>query len=335
MDLAITFKPDVPLLDDQSYKLVRAADDAGIHSVWVPEKWGIDCFSVLSLLALRTRRLQLGSAIVNVYSRTPAALAQHYATIDLLSGGRAVAGLGTSGHFVVEHLFGMAPGKPLGSLRNAITIIRTLLAGQPVFLQDGKLRDLGAGFRLDMPLARPAVPFFVAALHPASIRLAGELAQGVLPIDMPVDNVAAYVAAVRAAATAAGREPGAVVIRSPGRVIVTSDPEAAVLAAARSAAYRIAMMGESQGNHWYSHWCRMGYQDVAETVKNRWYAEGWQSAVQALPESVRWGMHFAGSVEACKERLAQQAAAGIDLHIVDVVGHDEIETARILEKLAS
>ncbi len=76
---------------------VKIADQAGVHSIWVPEAWGRDAFTLLTLCAEHTSKAQLATSIVNIYSRTPAALAQHFATLDELSGGRMIAGLGTSG----------------------------------------------------------------------------------------------------------------------------------------------------------------------------------------------------------------------------------------------
>ncbi|MGZ3619119.1 MAG: LLM class flavin-dependent oxidoreductase, partial [Candidatus Binataceae bacterium] len=91
----------------------KAADDAGAHSIWVAEAWGRDAFTSLTLLAEHTKRIALATGIVNTYSRTPGALAQHFATLDELSGGRMIIGLGTSGPQVIEHFHGVAFNPPL------------------------------------------------------------------------------------------------------------------------------------------------------------------------------------------------------------------------------
>ena len=87
---------------------VQIAEAAGVHSAWVPEAWGRDAFTILTLLADKTKTINLGTAIVNTYSRTPAALAQHFATLDEVSEGRMLLGLGTSGPQVIEHFHGVA-----------------------------------------------------------------------------------------------------------------------------------------------------------------------------------------------------------------------------------
>src|SRR5918996_3220713 len=142
---------------------VHIADAVGVHSVWVPEAWGRDAFTILALLADRTKQTQLGTAIVNIYSRTPAALAQHFATLDELSGGRMIIGLGTSGHRVIEHFHGVPFQPSLTRLREYVEIIRMILAGEPLKYQ-GQLFRLERGFRLRFPPVRSSIPIFIASL---------------------------------------------------------------------------------------------------------------------------------------------------------------------------
>ena len=106
----------------------RAADQAGIHSMWVAEAWGRDAFTLLTLLAEHTRKIRLATGIVNSYSRTPAALAQHFGTLDELSEGRMIIGLGTSGPQVIEHFHGVKFDPPLTRLREYVDVINSLIA---------------------------------------------------------------------------------------------------------------------------------------------------------------------------------------------------------------
>src|SRR5215510_12925563 len=123
---------------ERAFVRAKAAEDAGVDSLWVAEAWGRDAFSLLTQVAERTSRIQLGTGIVNIYSRSPAALAQHFATLDELSGGRALAGFGTSGPQVIEHFHGV-PFKPaVTRMRETIQIMNMLIAGQPLNF-DGKL----------------------------------------------------------------------------------------------------------------------------------------------------------------------------------------------------
>ncbi|HKC50062.1 MAG TPA: LLM class flavin-dependent oxidoreductase, partial [Myxococcota bacterium] len=92
---------------ERAFARAKLAEDAGIDSLWAAEAWGRDAFSLLTQVAERTTRIKLGTGIVNIYSRTPAALAQHFATLDELSGGRVIVGLGNSGPNVIEHFHGV------------------------------------------------------------------------------------------------------------------------------------------------------------------------------------------------------------------------------------
>jgi alkanesulfonate monooxygenase SsuD/methylene tetrahydromethanopterin reductase-like flavin-dependent oxidoreductase (luciferase family) len=130
--VSISFNWQGPMDYDQALARVRLADEAGVDTAWVAEAWGRDCFTILALMARETRRLQLGTGIVNTYSRTPAALAQHFATLDELSGGRMIIGLGTSGYRVIEHWHGVPFQPSLTRLREYVEIIRMILAGEPL-----------------------------------------------------------------------------------------------------------------------------------------------------------------------------------------------------------
>ncbi len=141
--LSIGFNWQGSLDYDEACRRVRAADEAGVDTVWVPEAWGRDCFTILAILARETERIQLGTGIVNTYSRTPAALAQHFATLDEVSNGRMIIGLGTSGYRVIEHWHGVPFQPPLTRLREYVEILRIIFSGEPL-RYEGKV--LGAKF---------------------------------------------------------------------------------------------------------------------------------------------------------------------------------------------
>jgi alkanesulfonate monooxygenase SsuD/methylene tetrahydromethanopterin reductase-like flavin-dependent oxidoreductase (luciferase family) len=140
---------------------VQIADAAGVHSAWVAEAWGRDAFTILTLMADRTKNIQLGTAIVNTYSRTPAALAQHFATLDELSGGRMIIGLGTSGPQVIEHFHGVKFNPPLTRIKEYVEILNALMRGEPL-KYNGKLFNLQRGFTLRFAPVRNHIPIYLA-----------------------------------------------------------------------------------------------------------------------------------------------------------------------------
>ena len=183
--VSISFNWQGPMDYDQALARVRLADEAGVDTAWVAEAWGRDCFTILALMARETRRIQLGTGIVNTYSRTPAALAQHFATLDELSGGRMVIGLGTSGYRVIEHWHGIPFQPSLTRLREYVEIMRMILAGEPL-KYSGKIFNLQRGFRLRFQPVRSRIPIFIASLTPKSVAQTARLADGWMPVLIPL-----------------------------------------------------------------------------------------------------------------------------------------------------
>ncbi len=308
---------------------VEIADRAGVDTVWVAEAWGRDAFTILTLLATRTSRIKLGTGIVNVYSRTPAALAQHFATLDEISGGRAVAGFGTSGPQVIEHFHGV-PFKPtITRLRETIQIFDMLLAGEPLRFQ-GKLFKLERGFTLRFDPVRKHIPVWLATLNPKALALTAELADGWMPIMIPRSHLASEIAAFRERVVAAGRPADAVAVRAPDRVVVAlDDPAKAKRAAAGTLAFYIARMGTFYGAQLE----RFGWGDAVARVRKAWSEKGSEAGIDAVPEELLAETTTVGSIEECKERLDAEARAGVALHNVAVQTRSEAEYERVLGEL--
>ena len=173
---------------EQVIRDAKVADEAGVDSLFVAETWGHDAFTLLTLLARETKRIKLGTAIVNIYSRSPGALAQHFATLDQLSGGRMLIGLGTSGPNVIEHFHGVKFEKPFTRTREYVEIINMLLR-QEKLDYDGDVFKLARGFTLRFTPVRPHIPIWIASITPKSVQanrrdrrrlVADLLAQGAL-----------------------------------------------------------------------------------------------------------------------------------------------------------
>src|SRR5262249_27272151 len=149
-------------------RAAQLADDLGYDSFWVPEGWGYEVFPLLTEMALTTKRIKLATGIVNVYSRSPGLIAMSAATLDEISGGRLILGIGTSAKRVIEGFHGRAFDKPLTQTRDVIRVVRALLSGQ-------KLSDAGAEnaqyrpFTIELKPTRPQIPIYVAALRQKAI----------------------------------------------------------------------------------------------------------------------------------------------------------------------
>ena len=311
---------------------VEAADRAGVHSVWVEEAWARDAFTTLVLIAARTEQIQLGTAIVNVFSRTPAALAQHFATLDEVSGGRAIVGLGSSAAGVIETLHGTPFRRPVARTADYVSIIRAVFAGEPLDYEGAEV-SAGGGMRLAFQPPRADVPIYIASLLPRSLRQTAEIADGWLPLWTPLEAMPELTRFVRdhrpEDAEASGREFN---VRSPGALVVTDDVERARGVARGQLAYYIARMGDFYARHF----TRLGHEELVESVRAAWQAGGRGAAAETVPPDMQQSCWFVTSdIGEARDRLAQQVEAGITLHRVEVDSDDPAEQERILAALGA
>jgi alkanesulfonate monooxygenase SsuD/methylene tetrahydromethanopterin reductase-like flavin-dependent oxidoreductase (luciferase family) len=203
---------------------VTRAEELGYESVFVTHIGGRDSITLLAGYAARTSRVRLGTGVIPIYARTPANMAQSFATLDELSGGRAIAGLGVSHKPVVEHWFGQSIDKPLAEMREYAEIVRAILRGEDP--------PPGEKFRTAFQLMgwepRPDMPIYLAGLSPGMLRLSGEIADGVvLWLCNPYYIRDVVVPTVREGREKAGKELEGFDIVAAVPAAVTDDPAAA------------------------------------------------------------------------------------------------------------
>jgi alkanesulfonate monooxygenase SsuD/methylene tetrahydromethanopterin reductase-like flavin-dependent oxidoreductase (luciferase family) len=306
----------------------KIADAAGIHSIWVAEAWGRDAFTLLTVLAEHTRKIQLATSIVNIYSRTPAALAQHFGTLDELSDGRMIIGLGTSGPQVIEHFHGVKFNPPLTRMKECVEIINTLIAGTPLNYQ-GRLFKLSRGFTLRFETVRKHIPVWIASLNPKSVEFTARQADGWLPVMIPLSGLKRAIDDFRALARAAGRAPTAVEVKAPGHVTVTNSPERARAGHAGTVAFYAARMG----TFYAEQLTRYGFGGDVAKVKEAWNKGGAKEGTAALSEKLLSELGYIGGIEGAVERLKAQDQAGVDLHPVEIDAAGPAEFEKMVAKL--
>jgi F420-dependent oxidoreductase-like protein len=318
--------------DDTAQVLAEAklADDCGVDSLFLPETWGHDPFTMLALLAHETRRIRLGTAIVNIYARSAAVLAQHFASLDQLSNGRMILGLGTSGPNVVEHFHGVKFEKPFTRMREYVDVINLLLRGEKL-VYSGKVLQLERGFRLQLTPVRPHIPIWIASINPKSVKQTAEIADGWLPIFLPKPQWKPQLAVLYDAALAAGRKREAVEVRCPYTITVTDRPARAAQVRRAMAVRYIARMGD----FYYELFVRMGYRAEADAVRAAYAQGGTDAANAAMPDALVDQLGFAGSVEACCDALDEASEAGFSVMSVSVSERDPQKRAAIFRKLVS
>lgn len=272
--------------------------------------------------------MQLGTSIVNTYSRSPGALAQHFATLDEVSDGRAIIGLGTSSANVTEHFAGVPFGRPLKRMREYIDIINMLVAGAPL-RYEGDYFTLTRGFRLDMDLPREHIPIYIASLGPKAVQMTAEIADGWMPIYIPRSQWHASAGTFYDHAKAAGRDPATLTIRSASSITVTDDSEGYYERLRGTIAFYIARMGD----FYHEHFVRMGYEQTCDAVRTAWDEGGSSAGAAQVPLEFAKELGCAGSAEQCAEWMDALEDAGFNAHGVSVSEEDPKKRAEIYRTL--
>jgi len=282
----------------------RLAEAAGYDGVWVPEAFSSDAITLLGLIAGHTTRLKLATGIVNVFSRTPGLLAQTFATLDEISDGRAVIGLGTSGPIVIQDWHGLTFDKPLTRTRETVEILRLALSGARVDY-DGAIFKL-KGFKLAVRPVQARIPIYLATFKPKAVRQTGAIADGWLPTHVSVRHVDALRASLVEGARAAGRDSVAIDMAALTLVACTQDGETARALCREHLAYYVGGMGTFYQELLHGY----GYGDVADSIKAMWSTGDRAGAARAIPREVLDDLVVAGTRAECLAALEARRAAG-------------------------
>jgi probable F420-dependent oxidoreductase len=278
--------------------LAREAERLGYRDAWSFEADGLDAFSPLAVAGLATQ-MRLGTAIVNVYTRGPATLAQSAAGLAEIAPGRFILGIGAGSNVIVESWNGGIFQKPATRVRETAQFLRQALAGERVVFR-GETFAID-GFRLSRPPARP-VPIYVAALRPGMLGVAGEVGDGVILNWLAPEDVPRCVGVVRDAAKKAGRDPDAIEVTC--RLFVHLDEDDTV--ARRYVAAYLNVPVYRAFHEW------LGRTPVLAPMWEAWGRGDRQGAVAAIPEHVLDDLLLRGPVETIRTRVRRYLDAGVD-----------------------
>ncbi|SRR5579884_614215 len=289
-------------------ELALLAEGQGFQSLWIPEAWGRDAFTVLALLAAKTTKIQLATGIVNIFSRTPAIVAQSIASLDDISNGRAILGLGASGPRVIEDWHGLKFEKVLERTREYVDVVRLILSGRRVSY-DGSVFSLH-DFRLGFDPPRSGIPIFLAATGPANVRLAGEIADGWLPI---FANPALLTQAgdwLGEGLAAGGRNRTDVTVAAYIPTLLGGEESRRLLR--RHVAFYVSAMG----SYYFRLLVRSGWKEEAVRIREAWRAGSHVRAAELVTSDMLDGICISGTVEEAAQALQRHRRSGIDLPIL-------------------
>ena len=299
---------------DGAVETIVEAERLGADSVWVPEFWGYDALTPLAYLAAGTERVRLATGIAQLGARTPAMLAMSAMSLQALSGGRFVLGLGTSGPQVMEGWHGVAFRKPLQRTRETIAIVRAVARGDRL-AHDGDVYRLplpgGEGKPIRSAAPPVEIPIYVAALGPANLALTGELADGWIGNSFLPESASVFLDPIRAGAAAAGRSFDDLDITVSVAVEFTDDVDAAARRHADGYAFTFGAMGSRRHNFYNDAFARQGFGDAVAEVQRLWQEGDRAGAAARVPSEIGLKTNLLGTPALVTERLRLYRDAGV------------------------
>jgi probable F420-dependent oxidoreductase len=305
-------------------ELVKRAEELGYTDAWSAESFTTDAFSPLAAVATVTRKMRLGTAIVPVFTRPPALIAMSSATVQMISEGRFILGLGISTKTIVERWMGVPFEKQVTRLKETVQALRAAFSREKVNL-DGKTVKID-GFRLDLPMETPP-PIYISAQATQMLRIAGEIGDGLLTNFVTPEALPSMLKHVHEGARAAGKEPAGFDVVARIIVAVDEDADAAREVLRRSLTPYITA---PQYNKFFREY---GFDQEAAEIIAAWDAGDRKKALQLIPDRMVESIFVFGSADQCRKRLDQFAAAGVKtsaLMITSLAKTPEERRARIM-----
>ncbi|MGH9839846.1 MAG: LLM class F420-dependent oxidoreductase [Blastocatellia bacterium] len=321
--------------------LAQEADRLGFHSVWTAEAYGSDAVSPLVWLAAKTEKINVGTAIMQMTARAPAMTAMTAATIDLMTGGRMLVGIGASGPQVVEGWHGVPYGKPVTRAREYVEIMRTIWKREQPLEHHGEHYDipckggsgLGKPLKLIVHPLRPTIPIYLAAVGPKNVTLAAEVADGWLPIFFSPERLNVYQPWLDEgfAKAGSGKSLANFDIAPTVTIAMGDDVDACRNAVKPMLALYIGGMGAKGKNFYYDIASRYGYNEAADKIQEFYLAGKKAEAIMAVPDALVDEIALCGPRERIAERLAAWKTCGITTLIC---GTSDINALRAMAELA-
>jgi len=333
------------LSSTEQLELVQEAERLGYDSVWTAEAYGSDAVTILAWIAAQTERIKLGSAILQMPGRSPAMTAMTAATLDQLSGGRVLLGIGTSGPQVAEGWHGQRFGRQLQRTREYVDVVRMALRRERVEYR-GETLELplpdgpGKALKLTIAPVQERIPIYIAAIGPKNTALTAEIADGWLPTLFSPEHVAEFRPLLEEGFARAGdgKSLAGFDIAPTVSVNVRDDRDAARDAMRPYLALYVGGMGSREQNFYNRLAQRYGFEDAAREVQDLYLEGRKDEAAAALPAELIDAVSLCGPADVVRERLAVFRDAGVGTLIVSPMAwsfEDRREQLRLVAELAA
>jgi F420-dependent oxidoreductase-like protein len=319
--------------------IARTAESLGYDSIWTAEAYGSDAATVLAWLAAGTTTIKLGSGIFQIPARSAAMTAMTAATIDNLSGGRMMLGLGTSGPQVSEGFHGVRFGKQLQRTREYVAVVRMALARERIEFH-GETLELplpdgpGKALKLTIRPVQSRIPIFLAVLGPKNVALAAEIADGWLPVFFSPEHTSEFRGPLEEGAAVSGRSLDDFRICPSVNVMINDDLESARNAMRPILALYVGGMGSVKQNFYNRLMASYGFERAAQQVQELYLAGKKTEAMFALPDELIDLVSIVGPRDRVKQKIRAFRDAGVDTLIVWPVMPDHEERKEQLRAIA-
>jgi F420-dependent oxidoreductase-like protein len=331
------------LSSQDQLKIVQEAEKLGYDSVWAAEAYGSDTATVLAWLAGQTSTIRLGAGIFQMPARSAAMTAMTAATIDQLSGGRMIIGIGSSGPQVAEGWHGQRFAKQLQRTREYVAVVRMALARERVEFK-GETLELplpdgpGKALKLTISTVQERIPIYLAAIGPKNTALAGEIADGWIPTLFSPEHVSELRPLLQEGADRAGRSLEGFDVAPTVNAFVTDDIEAARNAMRPFIALYVGGMGSRKQNFYNNLVCRYGFEQQAKAIQDLYLEGKREEAMAAIPEALIDTVSLCGPKDVVRERLAVYRDAGVGTLGITPIAFtkdDRLEQLRLVAELAA
>jgi F420-dependent oxidoreductase-like protein len=309
----------------QISEFAREAEALGADSIWTSEAWGTDAITPLAYLAASTTKIRLGTGIVQVGSRTPGNLVMTSLTLQSMSGGRFILGLGTSGPQVIEGWHGVTFGNPILRTKELLEILKMGVAGEKL-LYKGNYYQLplegGEGKAIRTSAKTWEVPVYVASLGPTNLEMTGEKADGWIGGCFIPETGNVFLDKIKKGLLRSGRKIEDIDILIPVSLDFTDEVEETAKKHARGYGFTFGAMGSVKNNFYKNAYARQGYGEVVDEVQKLWVEGRREEARDMVPSELALKSNLIGTDEMIKERLLLYKNLGVNTLKVSLPGDD-------------